>query len=138
MEGPACKNLSSGWLGRASSQVMDGLGLSSLRLIVHYLKSCSKFRKTEMKAGAPAELNSTEVCLQLCKTIRSLKFCPHPQNRNWRQVLSRAKPSTPRNLVQNSGKSNHLLSPALFSIVSIAGRTFIVDPENETGKPGGK
>ena len=46
-----CKNPRCGWLGRASSQVMDGLSLGSLRLTIRYLKFCPKFRETELRIG---------------------------------------------------------------------------------------
>ena len=42
-----CKITSSGWFGRARSQVMDGLDYSLLWLTIHNLKFCPKFRKTE-------------------------------------------------------------------------------------------
>ena len=89
--GPACKNPSCGWLGRASSQVVDGLGLSSLKLTVHYLESCSKFLKTEMKAGE-----------QPSRIAHTSQTYPNLEKPKWEQALSRAKPSAPWNPVQDS------------------------------------
>ena len=56
------KIVSSGWFGRASSQVVDGYDLSLLRLTTHYLKSCLKFRKTEMRAGGLTAREPQPMC----------------------------------------------------------------------------
>lgn len=57
-----CKITSSGWFGRARSQVMDGLDYSLLWLTIHNLKFCPKFKKTEMRAGGLTAREPQPMC----------------------------------------------------------------------------
>ena len=108
MDGRKCKSASCGWWVRASSQVMDGLSLSSLLLTIHYLKFCLKFRKSEMRAalipntglflewlGQKSQATRSERFLSRsksrfrCQPVPNSKggFCPHPDS-EWVQAPS--------------------------------------------------